>query len=94
MHLQIFPSVFLLEPPRQRADIPEIISPESLQKIIMKFYDVAGHVWVELKRKSRTSSDVTRLDGARGKKQVWRPHSDSVPGELRPPSLRPCGPVM
>jgi len=71
--------------------------------------------------------DVTRLDGARGKKQVWRPHvrtwwglseanvlhwrkylwhcwdfsappaviwrphSDSAPGELRPfaPSLRP-----
>jgi len=38
-----------------RAEIPERIAPESLQKIIQKFYEVAGHVLVELKLKSRNS---------------------------------------
>jgi len=33
---------------------------------------------------------VTRIDGARVKKQVWRPHRHSAAGELCPPSLRPC----
>jgi len=33
----------------------ERIAPESLQKVITKFYDVAGHVWVDLKLTSRTS---------------------------------------
>jgi len=37
-----------------RAEIPERIAPESLQKIFTKFYEVAGHVWVDLNWKSRT----------------------------------------
>jgi len=36
-------------PPRQRAEIRERIASESLQKIRAKFYEIAGHVWVELK---------------------------------------------
>jgi len=35
--------------PAQRAKIRERIAPESLQKIRTKSYEVAGHVWVELK---------------------------------------------
>jgi len=35
--------------PGQRAEIRERIDSKSLQKIRTKFYEVAGHVWVELK---------------------------------------------
>jgi len=46
----------------------------------------------DLTQPTRTHARGTRLDDARGKKQVWRPHSDSEPGELCPycpPSLHP-----
>jgi len=33
--------------------MPEIIAPESLQNVVTKFYEVAGHVVVDLKLKSR-----------------------------------------
>jgi len=33
----------------------EISASESLQKIRTKFYENAGHMWVELKLKSRTT---------------------------------------
>ena len=36
-------------PPGQRPEILEKIAPESLQKIRAKFYEIAGHVLVELK---------------------------------------------
>jgi len=36
-------------PPGQRAEIREKIASELLQKISTKLYEVAGHVWVELK---------------------------------------------
>ena len=36
-------------PPGKWAEIRERIASESLQKIHTKFYEVAGHVWVELK---------------------------------------------
>jgi len=29
------------------------MAPEPLQKVITKFYEIAGHVWVDLKLKSR-----------------------------------------
>jgi len=32
-----------------------MIASESLQKIRIKFYEIAGHVWVELKLKSRAT---------------------------------------
>jgi len=35
--------------------MPERIVPETLQKVITKLYEVAGHVWTDLKLKSRTS---------------------------------------
>ena len=35
--------------------MPERIAPEPLQKVITKFCEIARHVWVDLKLKSRTS---------------------------------------
>jgi len=45
MNLQIHSSVLLIEmfDLHGRAEIPERIAPGSLQKIITKFFEVAGH---------------------------------------------------